>query len=51
MSNVKIIFLMSDNDDLMKHSKCIPDRLMFMQNSCTYLCRKIPELQFLHLGA
>lgn len=42
---------MSDNDDLMKYSKCTLDRLMFMQNSRTCLCRKIPELRFLNLGA
>ena len=49
--NVKIIFLMSENDDLMKYSKCILDRLMFMQNSCTHLWQENSRTAVLESGS
>ena len=42
---------MSENDDLMKYSKCILNRLMFMQNSCTYLWQEKSRTAVLESGS
>ena len=49
--NVKIIFLMSENDVLMKNSKCILDRLMFMENSRTNLWQENSRTAVLESGS